>query len=85
MIGEKYTALRINLEKLDPSIVSTVMTFAQVEEVLGFKLPLTARKRQQWWGNENSAKRSQCAAWMEAGFLARVNLTAEAVTFEREG
>jgi hypothetical protein len=59
------------------------MTFAGVEEVLGFPLPKMARERPQWWGNETSGKRTQCAAWMGAGFLARPNLKAEKVTFEK--
>jgi hypothetical protein len=38
------------------------MTFEQLEGVLGFALPKTAKQRQQWWGNETAAETShvQC-------------------------
>jgi hypothetical protein len=63
-----------------------VLTFGQIEDLLGFSLPGPARVQQEWWGGENSAaERSlQSDAWTLAGRTARVNLTAQIVTFERE-
>ena len=30
-------------------------TFAQIEEVLGFPLPASARKYREWWANQTGA------------------------------
>lgn len=62
-------------------------TFKQIEAVLGFKLPDTARSKSQWWGNETGDTRHvQCRAWLNAGFETRnLNLATECVEFvERE-
>ena len=55
------------------------LTFAEIEAVLGFKLPLDARTELRWWNNERDAPRhKQCRAWLDAGFDAvKVDLRAE--------
>ena len=35
-----------------------VVTFAQLEKILGFKLPNTATKNPAWWANEERANHS---------------------------
>jgi hypothetical protein len=81
------------MSKYDPlhrffcrAIQKTVtMTFGQMEGVLGFALPKTAKKREQWWANETvmDTRHVQCKAWMSAGFHAHPNLTAQTVTFSK--
>jgi hypothetical protein len=46
------------------------MTFGEIEQVLGFGLPNTARKDSAWWANERSvpSRHVQCKAWQDAGF-----------------
>jgi hypothetical protein len=63
-----------------------VLTFGQIEDLLGFALPAPARVQRDWWGNSDSgADRSkQSDAWTLAGRTASVNLGAQCVTFERE-
>jgi hypothetical protein len=58
-------------------------TFEQIETVIGFKLPDTARVRPQWWGNETGDSRHvQCRAWLNAGFETRnLNFSKETVDF----
>jgi hypothetical protein len=58
-------------------------TFKQIEAVLGFTLPDTARKSPKWWGNENGDTRHvQCRAWLNAGFETKnLNLANESVEF----
>jgi hypothetical protein len=58
-------------------------TFAQIEVVLGFELPETARDKAQWWANEvGDTRHVQCQAWMDAGFETRnLNITKESVEF----
>ena len=63
-----------------------VLTFGQIEDLLGFALPAAARAERGWWGNSDlGAERSrQSDAWTLAGRTASVNLGAQCVTFERE-
>jgi hypothetical protein len=64
---------------------SVVLTFAQLEDLLGSALPDSARARQEWWTNKDSdADKSSCSdAWILAGRTAKANLMARTVTFER--
>jgi hypothetical protein len=60
-------------------------TFGQIEAILHFDLPDTARRRSQWWEN-NSDHHSHARAWLTAGLhTEEVNLTAETLTFIRVG
>ena len=64
-----------------------VLTFGQIEDLLGFSLPSVARVQREWWGDNdpNAARSRQSDAWTLAGRTASVNLSAQCVTFEREG
>ena len=60
------------------------LTFAEVEKVLGFRLPDSARQYPAWWSN-NVGTHVGVRAWRDAGWkTARVDLGAERVTFVRE-
>lgn len=61
------------------------LTFQQVELILGFPLPRTARERPQWWANEASNTRHvQCNSWTCAGFRVKnLDRAKESVVFER--
>lgn len=63
-----------------------VLTFAEIEDLLGFTLPDLARRQFAWWeGGDFAAEASnQSLAWMLAGRTATVNLPAQSVVFERE-
>ena len=60
-------------------------TFAEIETILGFKLPPAARRNKAWWGNQgNSNGHVQSLAWTSAGWeAASVNLEIESLTFHR--
>jgi hypothetical protein len=64
-----------------------VLTFGQIEDLLGFSLPASARVESDWWSTPDTvADRSkQSDAWTLARRTAHVNLSAQCVTFEREG
>jgi hypothetical protein len=64
---------------------SVVLTFSQIEDLLGGALPDTARVRDEWWTSADSvADKSSCSdAWILAGRTARPNLLARTVAFER--
>ena len=78
----KYDPLKHFLETW--IINETPMTFAEIEKVLGFRLPDSARKFPAWWSN-NTGTHVGVSAWREAGFrTARVDIGSEKVTFVRE-
>jgi hypothetical protein len=64
---------------------SVVLTFAQLEDLLGCALPDSARVQQAWWtSTDRDAEKASCSdAWILAGRTARPNLLARTVAFER--
>lgn len=63
---------------------TVVLTFADIEALLGFALPDLARRQPAWWSNESDGASSpQSGAWIHARRSARPRLGAAVVTFER--
>ena len=64
---------------------SVVLTFGQLEDLLGCALPDPARVQHEWWTSTdiNAGKSSYSDAWILAGRTATPNLLARTVTFER--
>ena len=62
-----------------------VLTFGEIEDLLGFALPEAARAQPHWWdGADPPAPRSaQADAWALANRTATVNMAARSVVFER--
>ena len=79
-VPREYRALYTYLENRYASVV--VLTFEQMESLLGFALPTTARTECEWWTNTASAQH-QSAAWIQAGRTAAPNFGARTTTFER--
>jgi len=44
-----------------------VLTFAEIERIVGFKLPRSAREYRAWWSN-NPSNSVMTKAWLDAGF-----------------
>ena len=65
---------------------TVVLTFAQIESLLGFALPDMARLRLDWWASapKGIAPSNQASAWTSASMTATPNLAAQKVMFERE-
>ena len=63
-----------------------VMTFAEIQDVLGFPLPAEAWIQAAWWnGVPPDGRRSpQSDAWMLAGRTAAVNMMARTVVFDTD-
>lgn len=79
----KYLSLH---EYLDRRYADSVMlSFGQIEDLLGFALPAPARHEQDWWANPNAATEpsAQSHSWNDAGRTARPNFQAGNVLFER--
>lgn len=80
----KYDPLIRHLAAQTTSAIE--LTFAAIETLLGDPLPPTARIYPAWWANSAIDKtHSWARRWTAAGWRARVDLTNEKVTFEREG
>ena len=79
----KYLALYRYLENRYADV--TVLTFDQIEDLLGFALPPLARTHPAWWvvGATNGDVPPHSAAWILAGRTATPNLLAKTVLFER--
>ena len=80
-MASKYDRLRHYLNVRTAR--SVVLSFHEVEKILGGPLPASARSYAEWWANENpkETRHTHSRAWTRAGRKARVNLTAETVEF----
>ena len=60
-------------------------TFAEVETVLDFDLPPSARMHRPWWANQSRGNgHSHALAWITAGWeTAQVDMEAETLLFRR--
>ena len=60
-------------------------SFSEIETILGFRLPDSARLHRPWWSNQKKGGgHSHALAWQLAGWRTRaVDLEAETLTFER--
>lgn len=78
----KYKKLSVYLDSLRES--EWHASFIQLESILGFVLPASARLYPAWWANDARQGR-QAMAWLSAGWrTGALNLTGESVTFYRD-
>jgi hypothetical protein len=75
--GSKYEPLNTYLKLIKSNVI--VMTFSEIEKVLGFELPSSASKHQAWW--DGSSQHTQAYAWTSADFKANPNLKERKVEF----
>ena len=80
-VREGYLPLYTYLEHRYASIV--VLTFEQIEALLGFALPDAARLEPGWWTGVAAQDTPDVNAWTVAGRTAMPNLPARLVRFER--
>ena len=80
-LGGKYQKLRFYLEAHPRREWRT--TFSNIESILGFELPASARASSGWWTNKSSNRRhSQVVAWSAVGWeTAEVDMVAETLLF----
>ena len=79
----KYVLLYEYLEHRHANTV--VLTFAEVEDLLGFPLPDQARRDREWWTDADASRAAapHSDAWILASRTAVPNLTAQTVVFDR--
>jgi hypothetical protein len=81
LVPAEYLSLYTYLEHRYASIV--VLTFEQMEALLGFALPAPAFTERDWWTPIAARASRHSEAWVGAGRRATPNLAARTVTFER--
>ena len=83
VIRGKYQRLYSYLSSLQVSEWRT--SFNEVEAVIGFELPPSARLHRPWWGNQRGGNgHSHALAWSVAGWeTAEVDMDAETLLFRR--
>src|SRR3979409_240686 len=76
VMSGKYLSLYNYLENRYANTV--VLTFAEIEDLLGFTLPDLARLNQEWWtnGDPNADPPSHRDSWILASRTAKANLLA---------
>ena len=77
--SSKYEPLNSYLNSI--KMKSILMTFTEIEIVLGFNLPASASKYPAWW--DGASQHTQAYAWTTAGFKAKPNLQEKKVEFVR--
>ena len=80
-ISKTFLALHEHLKNRYADAV--VMTFGQLEDVLGSPLPRPARHDLKWWHSDDADNVEHTNAWRLANRTAVPNLTAQTVKFER--
>ena len=77
-VSAKYRGMAEYL--LSSNETRVTLTYSQIEEILGFALPDTARKfKQSYWANTET--HSYASSWMAVGYKTRVDVDNDTVTF----
>ena len=79
----KYRRLYAHLRGLRTQEWRT--SFGEIESIIGFELPMSARLHRPWWANQRSGNgHSQALAWSVAGWeTAEVDMDAETLLLRR--
>jgi hypothetical protein len=78
----KYEPLATKLKETSSDVLDA--SFDEIEDILKFQLPPSARRHRTWWGNCYKGTHSQAKGWIEAGWETRhIDLDKEVVRFQR--
>jgi hypothetical protein len=80
-VPREYLSLYTYLEHRYATIV--VLTFEQMEALLGGALPMLAYTEADWWTANPVPRQGYSTAWIAAGRTATPNILAKTVTFVR--
>ena len=61
---------------------TVVLTFLEIEDLLGFSLPAVARLQQEWWADGETPS-GQSRSWNQARRTVTANLRSQTAVFER--
>ena len=81
-IMQSYNPLKVHLHRQLGNICN--ITFAELEQMLGFALPMSAMIHRSWWSNEVNLAHTHNEAWRNAGWVvSNVDLESQRVEFKR--
>lgn len=67
--GSKYEPLEEHLLSARASKETVTVSFAEVETIIGARLPKSAYSYREWWSNQSDvSNRPQAKAWISAGY-----------------
>ena len=76
----KYDPLKAHLCQIEKNRIH--LTFSQIEDILSFSLPYSAKNHRAWWAN---GSHDHAAAWLDAGYrVGEVNFNRQYVVFVRD-
>lgn len=81
----KYKPLYDHLSQIKED--SICMTFAEIEAILGFPLPVSFQRHPSFWANNENGQHHHCKAWLDAGFKTvnvQKNIIDRRMCFERK-
>ena len=80
----KYERLYNHLCSLSTAEWKT--SFAEIEAIIGFALPASARRHRPWWANQRRGTgHSHALVWVKAGWeTAEVDMAGETLVFRRK-
>ena len=64
---------------------TVVLTFSEIEDLIGIRLPDLAHTDEKWWdnGEGKSSASPQSSSWARANRTAKPNMSARIVVFDR--
>jgi len=78
----RYAPLALWLQNQPTDQDRQRLTFVQIEQIIGDKLPPSAHQHRSWWAND-PVGHVQSQQWLSVGWRAYVNMSKEEVTFVR--
>lgn len=82
-VGGKYAPLAIFLSQLPKTQERLIITFAEIETIIGDQLPPAAREHRSWWAND-STTHVQSGQWLGVNWrVVSINMAEEKVVFAR--
>lgn len=81
--SSRYSRLALHLHG-QPAITEDIeLSFARIEEIIGGRLPDSARVHRAWWANDTRSH-VQARQWLDVGWrVSDINLREERITFTR--
>ena len=62
---------------------TVVLTFSEIEALLGFSLPAPARRQPEWWTDDGVAPTAPSRCWRQARRTVKANFDSQTAVFER--
>jgi hypothetical protein len=79
----RYAPLAIWMQGQSLELGTVILSFSEIEGILGINLPSSARQHRSWWAND-SVGHVQSQQWLDSGWrVSYLNLTEQRVTFAR--